>query len=121
MTNNLLDDLSKSQAPIRQKPNVAKILRFSPMVATPQELEFNEALCARTHRLRNERGWTSEQMATALGIPAERYRKYEYRSPMPAYLMERFALIVGCDIPYLLTGKGNCAPLSTDTRLKRSA
>lgn len=44
-------------------------------------------------------------MATALGVPSDRYRKYEYRSPLPAYLMERFALIVGCDLEYLITGK----------------
>lgn len=69
------------------------------------EAQFNEALCARTHALRNERGWTSAQMATALGVPPDRYRKYEYRSPIPAYLMERFAVIVGCDLQYLLTGK----------------
>lgn len=44
-------------------------------------------------------------MATALGVPAERYRKYEYRSPLPHYLLERFALIVGRDVEYLLTGR----------------
>ena len=44
-------------------------------------------------------------MATALGVPAERYRKWEYRSAMPHYLIERFALIVGRDIEYVLTGK----------------
>lgn len=71
------------------------------------EAMFNESLCARVHELRNERGWTAAQMATALGVPPERYRKYEYRSPIPAYLMERFALIVGCDLDYLLTGKYN--------------
>lgn len=91
------------------------------MPASPQELQFNEELCARVHRLRNERGWTSEQMATALGVPAERYRKYEYRSPLPGYLMERFALIVGCDLPYLLTGKGQRTTGVAETRQKRTA
>lgn len=70
-----------------------------------REAQFNEAICARVHRLRNERGWTAEQMATALGVPAERYRKYEYRSPLPHYLIEQFAIIVGRDIDYILTGK----------------
>ena len=82
-------------------------IRYGVRMATgSEELAFNEALCARVHRLRNERGWTSEQMATALGVPPDRYRKYEYRSPLPGYLIERFALIVGQDISYLLTGKG---------------
>jgi DNA-binding XRE family transcriptional regulator len=75
------------------------------MVINNEEAIFNDAMCARTHRLRNERGWTAAQMATALGVPAERYRKYEYRSPLPHYLIERFALIVGRDIEYVLTGK----------------
>jgi transcriptional regulator with XRE-family HTH domain len=70
-----------------------------------EEAVFNEALIARVHRLRNDRGYTAAQMATALGVPAERYRKYEYRTPLPHYLLERFALIVGRDIEYVLTGK----------------
>lgn len=70
-----------------------------------RELLFNETLVQRTHDLRKGRGWTAEQMATALGVPVERYRKYEKRSPLPAYLMERFCLIVDCDLDYLLTGR----------------
>jgi DNA-binding XRE family transcriptional regulator len=75
------------------------------VVINNEEALFNDALCARVHRLRNERGWTAAQMATALGIPPERYRKYEYRSPLPHYLMERFALIVGRDLEYVLLGR----------------
>lgn len=69
------------------------------------EAEFNDALCARTRCLRKERGWTAEQMAIALGINVDRYRKYESRTPLPHYLVERFALIVGRDIEFVLTGK----------------
>ena len=92
------------------KPTVSKdigtLWRHSArMVGMSEEALFNEALIARTHRLRNERGWTAQQMATALGVPPERYRKYEYRSPLPHYLLERFALIVGRDVEYLLLGK----------------
>lgn len=69
------------------------------------EAEFNDALFARVRSLRKQRDWTAEQMATALGIPADRYRKYESRTPLPHYLIERFALIVGRDIEYVLTGR----------------
>jgi transcriptional regulator with XRE-family HTH domain len=69
------------------------------------ESEFNDALFARVRSLRKQRDWTAEQMATALGIPADRYRKYESRTPLPHYLIERFALIVGKDIDYVLTGR----------------
>jgi transcriptional regulator with XRE-family HTH domain len=81
------------------------------MVINNEEALFNDALCARVHRLRNERGWTAAQMATALGVPAERYRKYEYRTPLPHYLVERFALLVGRDMEYVLTGR--IAPRAT--------
>lgn len=84
-----------------------------------RELQFNEALCARVHRLRNERGWTAEQMATALGIPPDRYRKYEYRSPLPHYLIEQFATIVGRDIEYMLTGKATRAPALAEVEKRR--
>ena len=78
---------------------------YGGMEVWSREKEFNEALIARVKRLREERGYTSEQMATALGIPAERYRKYEYRTPLPQYLIEPFALIVERDVAYLLSGK----------------
>jgi len=51
-----------------------------------KEFIYVNAYCARVKELRERRGWTAEQMATALGIPADRYRKYETRSPLPAYL-----------------------------------
>lgn len=70
-----------------------------------REQEFNESYVARTTRLREERGWTAEQMAIALGVPPERYRKYEYRSVLPHYLIEQFAQIVDRDISYVLTGR----------------
>lgn len=88
--------------------------------AMNEEAQFNEALIARTHRLRNERGWTAQQMATALGVPAERYRKYEYRTPLPHYLIERFALIVGRDIEYILTGKMAPRVISAESRRKQA-
>lgn len=94
------------------------------MATDNRELAFNQEFTARVHELRKGREWTAEQMATALGVPADRYRKYEYRSPLPAYLMERFALIVGCDLEYLLTGRRAIrakAAQSTDFREKRTA
>jgi transcriptional regulator with XRE-family HTH domain len=81
------------------------------MADTSDEALFNNAYCQRVRDLRDERGWTADQMATALGIPPDRYRKYETRSPMPAYLVERFALIVGRDVEYVLTGKAKRLPV----------
>lgn len=75
------------------------------MADNNEEAAFNEALCARVKRWREEKGWTAAQMATALGVPPDRYRKYEVRSPLPAYLMERFCLITATDLENLLAGK----------------
>jgi transcriptional regulator with XRE-family HTH domain len=50
------------------------------MAESNEERQFNEALIARTKAWREEKGWTAEQMAVALGIPADRYRKYETRT-----------------------------------------
>ena len=75
------------------------------MADSNEELLFNEALITRVKRWREEKGWTAAQMATALGIPPDRYRKYETRTPLPTYLMERFCLITETDLENLILGK----------------
>lgn len=92
----------------------------SNMAVWGREQEFNEAFIARIKRLREDRGWTAEQMAIALGIPAERYRKYEYRTPLPHYLVEAFALQVDRDVSYVLTGKAAIAASAQGPRLVRT-
>jgi hypothetical protein len=72
-----------------------------------RESTFNQAYIARTKALRLRRFPSSELMARALGIPHDRYRKYESRSPLPPYLIERFALIAGCDVEFLVSGIEN--------------
>jgi hypothetical protein len=76
----------------------------------PASSAYNAELIARVKSLRESMRtaegvrWTSEQMAHALGIPADRYRKYEMRTPLPHELIERFALIVGVTVEFLVTG-----------------
>lgn len=72
-------------------------------VMTPEE--FEAMFIERTKALREHRGMTSADMATALGIPVDRYRKYESRTTMPHELLERFALIVGVTLEFLVTGR----------------
>lgn len=80
---------------------------------------FNRAFVARVKQLREDRGWTSERMARALGVPHERYRKYESRTPLPHYLVEPFAILVDRDILYVLTGAPSrkSKALESDPRL----
>lgn len=75
------------------------------MATDTDERAFNEALALRVRSIREARDWTAEEMAMALGIPAERYRKYENRSPIPQYLIPRVALLAGRSVEWVLTGK----------------
>lgn len=67
-------------------------------------------ICRRTRELREARGLTQAQVAANLGIGEEAYRKYESRSPMPHVLLERFAILVGSEVSYIITGKNRSAP-----------
>jgi hypothetical protein len=80
------------------------------MPEKPASSAYNAELIGRVKSLRegmrtpDGARWTSEQMAKALDIPADRYRKYELRTPLPHELLERFALIVGVTVEFLVTG-----------------
>lgn len=71
----------------------------------PAEKSFNAALRKRLRDLRERRGLTQSQMATALGIETDRYRKYETRSMIPAFYLLRAAIICGASVEYLVTGQ----------------
>jgi len=81
-------------------------------MASDSEREYNQQFCRRIKQARSEAGFTQETMAKALGIPKERYAKYENRSPMPPYLLERFSLITRADITMLITGRRTAIPLA---------
>lgn len=87
-----------------------------------EEFIFNNGLCARTRELRERLSWTAEQMALALGIPAPRYRKYETRSPLPAYLMPKFVLFTNSDFDFLIGGerKARQKPVVIENKQKRA-
>jgi hypothetical protein len=68
---------------------------------------YNDGLRARTRALRKAKGYSYKKMALYLGgIEWEAYKKYETRSPMPAYLYERFCDITCGNVTWLVTGKG---------------
>jgi transcriptional regulator with XRE-family HTH domain len=69
------------------------------------EFIFNNDYCGRVKRFREETNMSAAEMADLLDIPADRYRKYESRSPLPVYLVPKFCRIVGCDLEHLILGK----------------
>lgn len=74
------------------------------MAEQNEETAFDLAFRERVKALRIKRGWSAEKMATVLGVPAERYRKYEYRTNLPHYLIGRFAAATGESVEFVLTG-----------------
>ena len=66
--------------------------------------DFQTQFCARTKLARQLSGHTLESMATALAILKTTYAKYEYRTPMPHHMVERYCLITQVDIDWLYTG-----------------
>jgi hypothetical protein len=73
------------------------------MKKTPTS-ELYAAFIGRTKEARKNKKITQRQVALALGIELPTYKHYEIRSPMPNHLLERFSIIVGCDVEYLVTG-----------------
>lgn len=65
------------------------------------------AYIRRVKDLRIARGFTQKQMADALQIPLERYKKYEQRSRLPPELVQPFAAVVGRDVEHVLTGQSS--------------
>lgn len=93
---------------------------YPSMPAVDSRTEYLAALTARIRKLREAKGWTQAEMATALGVPEERYRKYENRSALPIYLVEKLSLITGRSIHFIVTGKEmRLAPVVPVTMAKR--
>lgn len=72
---------------------------------TDPEGAYNRGFTERTAALRRLQGFTQADMARLLGIPLDRYKKYERRSPLPHYLLERFAVLTKVSLEALVTGR----------------
>jgi transcriptional regulator with XRE-family HTH domain len=87
------------------KAIVAGLMHKRAMRELMTPAEFEELFVARTKALRVHAGMTAQQMATALGVPFERYKKYESRTPLPHELIEQFALITRVSVEFVMTGR----------------
>jgi hypothetical protein len=76
-------------------------------VETPGATDFYDNYVTRIRDLREAIGLSQEKMAKALGLPADRYRKYETieRRGLPPHLMERFCIVTDTTLDYLITGQ----------------
>ena len=58
--------------------------------------KFNEWFCRRTRELRDKAGFDHpEDMALRLGVTPSTYKNWEYRSPLPHYLIPVFLSATG--------------------------
>jgi hypothetical protein len=74
------------------------------MIEEKQKKSFNAGICARTKALREKREWSIDYTAKMLDIGVDAYSTYEKRTPIPHYLIPKFAAFMGVTIAYLLTG-----------------
>lgn len=73
----------------------------------PREEPYRKAITARLKLLRESAGKSQPEMAEMLGVPLDRYRKYETRTPLPGYLVEAVSKITGYSVTFVVTGKGD--------------
>jgi transcriptional regulator with XRE-family HTH domain len=76
-----------------------------PMAGSTTEREYYEAFSARLKATRQSLGWTQAQMAKALGVEYENFKKYEAGVRFPLHVIERLALVTQRSVDYWVTGK----------------
>lgn len=75
------------------------------MANNPTEREYYEGFAARLKAARLALGYTQAQMATALGLEYENFKKYELRGRYPLHGLERLALVTQRPVEFWVTGK----------------
>ncbi len=73
----------------------------------PREMQYRKAITARLKLLRESTGKSQPEMAETLGVPLDRYRKYETRTPLPGYLIEPVSAVTGYSVTFIVTGRGD--------------
>jgi transcriptional regulator with XRE-family HTH domain len=70
------------------------------------ERAYHQAFRDRLKRLRDDLGYSQSQMAEALGVSLQNYKKYEIRSKFPAHMLNKLALITHRPLKFIVTGQG---------------
>lgn len=72
----------------------------------PAERVYHEAFRARLVGLRLDLGYSQSEMAEALGLSIDNYKKYETRSKFPPHLFNKLALVTHRPLEFIVTGQG---------------
>lgn len=72
-----------------------------PMSRTVTPTQFKKGFCARLKAARTMAGFEQEDVAKALGIPANTYSTYERRTLLPHHLIPVACDFLGIEMPYL--------------------
>lgn len=101
------------QPVFKVKPNLSdvRVRGHHAAMAKPDEFEYNQRLFERTTRARESvrPGFTQADMADLLLGDRDlqsTYSKYEYRTPLPHYLIPKFCDICRISCQWLFTGRG---------------
>jgi transcriptional regulator with XRE-family HTH domain len=65
------------------------------------EDSFTQDYIRRTKQAREESGYSPEEMADFLNLKFDTYLKYEYRTPLPRYLVPRFCSLCRVAVGWL--------------------
>ncbi len=74
-------------------------------MAAPTPKEFHARLKQRLQQTREELHWTQDQMATALGVNLDTYKKWELRGRFPIHFIEKLSLVTHRPIDYWIAGR----------------
>lgn len=72
---------------------------------SPTVTAYYDQFRKRLLNLRLELDWTQPQMAEALGVPLDSYKKYEKRDKFPLHLLGKLALVAHRDVEFIVTGR----------------
>ncbi|MFZ5783952.1 MAG: helix-turn-helix domain-containing protein [Pseudomonadota bacterium] len=71
------------------------------------ERAYHESFRRRLKDLREELQWSQADMANALGLSLDNYKKYEIRSKFPPHQYEKLALVTHKSVDFIVTGRIN--------------
>lgn len=100
-TRDNVSPLSRPSFPLRE--NLA--LPHLGMTQPPSARLYKQGLARRMKDAREKRGFSQSEMAKALGIKVDRYKKMEQRGSLPPYLIEAFAVFVRRRVLFILTDR----------------
>lgn len=75
-------------------------------MGTDSSTDYLAGFLGRVRAARELRFQNTTEAGQALGMKQDTYKQYETRTPLPHALMQRFCLVTGVTLHWLITGEG---------------